>query len=84
MNKKENQNFIEEIEKNSKIFAEKINKLNSGYDSENSFEKKKQKNINSPKKIIYIKTNILILKLMMNMNLFKLRKKNTRIRKINK
>ena len=34
MNKIES-NFIEEIEKNSKIFEEKINKLNSTYDSEN-------------------------------------------------
>ena len=43
MNKKVNQNFIEEIEKNSKIFAEKINKLNSSYESENS-QKNKNKN----------------------------------------
>ena len=50
MNKKENQNFIEEIEKNSKIFAEKINKLNSGYDSENSFEKKESKKFKFTKK----------------------------------
>ena len=50
MNKKENQNFIEEIEKNSKIFAEKINKLNSGYDSENSFEKKESKKYKFTKK----------------------------------
>lgn len=39
MNKKLNQNFIEELEKNSKIFDDKINKLNSGY------EEKSQKNI---------------------------------------
>ena len=50
MNKKENQNFLEEIEKNSKIFAEKINKLNSGYDSENSFEKKESKKYKFTKK----------------------------------
>ena len=50
MNKKENQNFIEEIEKNSKIFVEKINKLNSGYDSENSFEKKESKKYKFTKK----------------------------------
>ena len=36
MNNKEDQNFIEEIEKNSKIFNEKISKLNSNYDSESS------------------------------------------------
>ena len=39
MNKNLNQNFIEELEKNSKIFDDKINKLNSGY------EEKSQKNI---------------------------------------
>ena len=50
MNKKDNQNFIEEIEKNSKIFAEKINKLNSTYDSENSFEKKESKKFKFTKK----------------------------------
>ena len=60
MNKKENQNFIEEIEKNSKIFAEKINKLNSGYDSENSFEKKESKKFKFTKKnnLLYFYTEI--------------------------
>ena len=39
MNKKLNLNFIEELERNSKIFDDKINKLNSGY------EEKSQKKI---------------------------------------
>ena len=49
MNKIES-NFIEEIEKNSKIFEEKINKLNSTYDSENSFERKDSKKYKFTKK----------------------------------
>ena len=50
MNKKLNLNFIEELERNSKIFDDKINKLNSGYE-ENS-----QKNIKA-KKYKFIKMN---------------------------
>ena len=49
MNKIES-NFIEEIEKNSKIFEEKINKLNYTYDSENSFERKDSKKYKFTKK----------------------------------
>ena len=50
MNKKEDQNFIEEIEKNSKIFNEKISKLNSNYDSENSLKNKEFKKYKFTKK----------------------------------
>ena len=54
MNQNENQTFIEEIKKNSKIFEEKISKLNSQNDSEdfsvkNKFKKykyTKKKNLN--------------------------------------
>ena len=58
MNNKNNQNFIEEIEKNSKIFTEKMNKLNSGYDSENSQEKIELKKYKFTKKSkLYNKKN---------------------------
>ena len=50
MNNKEDQNFIEEIEKNSKIFNEKINKLNSNYDSESSQKNKESKKYKFNKK----------------------------------
>ena len=50
MNNKEDQNFIEEIEKNSKIFNEKINKLNSNYDSESSQKNKELKKYKFNKK----------------------------------
>ena len=43
MNKNQNQNFLEEIEKNSKIFAEKINILNSSYNNENLEQQKEFK-----------------------------------------
>ena len=52
MNKKLNLNFIEELERNSKIFDDKINKLNSGYE-ENS-----QKNIKAKKYKFIKKKNL--------------------------
>lgn len=58
MNNKNNQNFIEEIERNSRMFTEKMNKLNSGYDSENSQEKIESKKYKFTKKSnIYNKKN---------------------------
>lgn len=84
MNKNENQTFIEEIEKNSKIFAEKLNKLNSSHESDNSQKKRDFKKYKfTQKKNIYKKEYYQTENNYEDNNIFKTKKPNNNYLKNN-